>query len=301
MDISDNSRQLAPGPKARVCYICGRQYMVHSYDIHLKQCKELFLAREALKDPRERKKLPEDPMERLLKGGGAVGESETSSPDKRGGGGGGGSVMNSPATGGALNTEGMSLDEINRIASEAFNNEALARCAFCGRTFLPEKLAIHNKSCTAENPARRVNEGVRKGLPPADISAAAEQPRRPATSSGVPGTGKPRRSLVSGQGEHDSGTPKKESNGDGEVNLKLENGELRGHIGGMAGRNIRATKPNSSVHPPLDTSPIPDFATKEEGIEYLTSKIDILETMAGDIFSSIAEMKKVLGKIKELP
>jgi hypothetical protein len=39
-----------------------RQYGTSSYDIHLKQCKELWIAREAQKDPKERKPLPEDPL-----------------------------------------------------------------------------------------------------------------------------------------------------------------------------------------------------------------------------------------------
>jgi hypothetical protein len=36
------------GPKTRMCHICGRQYGLHSFDIHLKQCKELWIAREVL-------------------------------------------------------------------------------------------------------------------------------------------------------------------------------------------------------------------------------------------------------------
>ena len=39
---------------------------------------------------------------------------------------------------------------------------ALARCEYCGRTFLPEKLIIHNRSCTAEKPARAVNDPVNR-------------------------------------------------------------------------------------------------------------------------------------------
>lgn len=297
MDVTDNSRQLAAAPKARVCYVCGRQYMVHSFDIHIKQCKELFLAREALKDPRDRKKLPEDPVERMMRGGGG-GDDGTGSPDRRSTG--GGSAMNSPAPGGGGgSTEGMSLDEINRMATDAYNNEALSKCAFCGRTFLPEKLAIHNKSCTAENPARKVSEGVRKGIPTPDISSGGELPRRPATSSGPSSSSasKPKRVQLpaesAGPGESSS------SNNDG-THLKLENGELRGHIGGAAGRSIRAPKPSSS-NTPIDNSPIPDFASKDEGIEYLTTRLDMLEGVAGDIFNAIVDVKKALGKIKNLP
>ena len=55
-------RKVGAGPKARVCYICGRQYMLHSFDIHVEQCRELFDKREALKPPKERKQCPPDPM-----------------------------------------------------------------------------------------------------------------------------------------------------------------------------------------------------------------------------------------------
>ena len=48
-------------PRARVCYICGRQYMIHSFDIHIVQCRDLFEKRENLKPIKERRKCPEDP------------------------------------------------------------------------------------------------------------------------------------------------------------------------------------------------------------------------------------------------
>ena len=80
----------SPGPKSRVCYLCGRLYMLHSFSIHIKQCKELWLAREELKDPKERKKLPEDPYEKLLAGGKDSGGGNLSNSGGGGGGGGGG-------------------------------------------------------------------------------------------------------------------------------------------------------------------------------------------------------------------
>lgn len=51
----------------------------------------------------------------------------------------------------------------NEIAFKAFNDKALVRCQYCERTFLPEKLAIHHKSCTPDNPARRVGEPLPGG------------------------------------------------------------------------------------------------------------------------------------------
>ena len=47
---------LAPRPKTRLCHVCGRQYGTHSFDIHLKQCKDLWVAREGLKEKKERVK-----------------------------------------------------------------------------------------------------------------------------------------------------------------------------------------------------------------------------------------------------
>lgn len=48
---------------------------------------------------------------------------------------------------------------------------ALARCENCGRTFLPEKLVIHNRSCTSDKPARAVNDPVnRRQSAPASAS-----------------------------------------------------------------------------------------------------------------------------------
>ena len=99
-----------PPPKARVCYICGRQYMLHSFAIHITQCRELFEKREALKPAKERRRCPDDPF---------LNNQHISSMD---------------------------ADAMNDISFKAFNN-SLVPCKNCGRTFLPEKLTIHQHSC----------------------------------------------------------------------------------------------------------------------------------------------------------
>ena len=111
-----DDRQLSTPPKTRLCHICGRQYGQHSFDIHLKQCKELWVAREGLKEKKERKPLPMDP----------------------------------------LPGDDTDIEEINRLANDIYNKVSLDTCLHCGRSFLLEKLIVHNRSCTAENPARRV-------------------------------------------------------------------------------------------------------------------------------------------------
>jgi hypothetical protein len=55
------------------------------------------------------------------------------------------------------------LDVLNAASQQVWSTETLLRCVNCNRSFLPEKLKIHNKSCTAANPARRVDEPVKRG------------------------------------------------------------------------------------------------------------------------------------------
>ncbi|RYH07160.1 hypothetical protein EON65_42035 [archaeon] len=261
-------QQLSPGPKARICYICGRQYMLHSYEIHLKQCKELWIAREAQKPERERKPLPEDPALRLM-GGGGGGKKKKSSAG--GGDDGDGDGDNDTNTGGA---EGLSLDEINRLANEAYNTESLSTCAHCGRTFLPEKLAIHNKSCTAEHPARRVNEGVRKGTDVPKISQPS--PARPSTTSGT-------RCVQS--------SPAPDT-----ISEDSEGGHLAGAMGGPAGRNIRKAKTTKAAN----SAPPPSFGSKEEAIEFLASKVEAMEGMMEEMVRSIAQVKSTITSLSNM-
>jgi hypothetical protein len=125
------NKKAGHGPRARLCYICGRQTLLAGFNHHVEGCSKLYLQREALKPPRERRPLPADPM--LSMGVG----------------------FDSP-----LNV-GNNLDQINALSQQAYN-ATLSVCQFCGRKFIPEKLAIHNRSCRADNPARRVDESVNR-------------------------------------------------------------------------------------------------------------------------------------------
>ena len=51
------------------------------------------------------------------------------------------------------------LDTHNQAASDAYNTSALVACPHCSRTFLPERLEIHNRLCTAEKPMVRTVKG----------------------------------------------------------------------------------------------------------------------------------------------
>ena len=98
--------------------MCGRLYGSASYSSHLKTCQDLFVKKEAFKPSKEdRKPLPEDPFVSI---------------DRE-----------------------LSLSEMNDIATEVYNSRMMATCQFCLRTFTHEQLPKHNKSCTAEKPAKR--------------------------------------------------------------------------------------------------------------------------------------------------
>lgn len=111
-------------PKARICYICGRPTLLPGYPQHVIQCKALFEKREMAKPAKERRALPRDPME--LMGGSTRGGKHD-------------------------------LDALNDVAMKSWE-QTLLPCQNCGRTFLPEKLPIHQRSCTVSNPARRVGK-----------------------------------------------------------------------------------------------------------------------------------------------
>ena len=284
--------------------------MLHSFSIHIKQCKELWLAREELKDPKERKKLPEDPYEKLLAGGKDSGGGNLSNS----GGGGGGGGERPSTSGGTAQISAKDLDELNKLASDTFNNETMERCAFCDRTFLAEKLKIHNRSCTADKPARKVNDSVRRGNAVLDVynpssSDSNVTPTRPHTSSGVPA----RSSLRDSSSKKASDVQRSvnfppddedDTNDGGDEaipSLKLDNGALVGHMGGASGINIRKTNAVQKAKPsPLKKSPS-EFATKEEAITYLTNRLEGLETTATDLVNAISEVKTILSTLSELP
>ena len=115
------------GPRARVCYICGREVLISGYEFHTTQCASLFQKREALKPKGEQRKLPENPF--------------NAAPPI------------------ADNMSKEMIEEMNALSINAFA-ETLTSCQWCGRKFLPDKLVIHNRSCTQATPARKVGDPV---------------------------------------------------------------------------------------------------------------------------------------------
>ncbi|CAG9316090.1 unnamed protein product [Blepharisma stoltei] len=108
-------------PKALICYICGREFGTTSLGIHQKNCARLWEERENLKPKRERRPLPEPPKEIAI------------------------------ASSGKDN-----IDQFNDIAFNAFTSKSMAQCPNCARKFLEDRLVIHLRSCTSENPCKPV-------------------------------------------------------------------------------------------------------------------------------------------------
>lgn len=173
-------------PRAVTCHICGRGYGSSSLGIHLKACETKFLREESEKPASQRRPLPPRPS---LSAGSGSGFS---------------SSQNVP-----VSMDVSSLQAYNEAASATFSN--MSACPNCSRRFLPDRLPIHLRSCTAASPARRVGAplpgggggafggedeegGEEKYAPPPPAPAAT---LRPATAAAA--VGPPRRSLSRGR------------------------------------------------------------------------------------------------------
>jgi hypothetical protein len=163
LNVGGGSTSFGRRPPAVLCQICGRLFGTASISIHMKACTARFLEEESKKPKAQRRALPQ-----FIEGGSGVG---------------GGGGLPSYAS---MTPE--ELDARNDAAMKNFNDAVLQKCANCGRTFLPDRLAIHHRSCTPDNPARRVGEkGVANGGAPTTInissSAAPAAAPAPAVSA----------------------------------------------------------------------------------------------------------------------
>uniref|UniRef100_A0A914Y0Z1 Zinc finger protein 474 n=1 Tax=Panagrolaimus superbus TaxID=310955 RepID=A0A914Y0Z1_9BILA len=114
-----------PGPpKAKkpaptvYCFICGRQFGSKSIEIHIPQCLKKWHI-ENNKLPKSQRR-PEPVKPEIIK------------------------------TGETIDVE--ATNEAMWQSSQA----NLVKCEWCGRSFGPDRLAVHHRSCTKENPAKRV-------------------------------------------------------------------------------------------------------------------------------------------------
>jgi len=108
------------------CYLCGRDFGSRSIAIHVPHCRKRWEdeQRKIPKSQRRSPPTPPDQLDEVLQG----------------------------------KLEGEDLRKFNEAAMTEWNRAVLEECEYCGRTFLPNKLAKHQKSCTQEKPMTNPNK-----------------------------------------------------------------------------------------------------------------------------------------------
>ena len=111
--ISDNPHPpkaiVPPGPKFILCYICGRKFGTKSIDFHAPQCLEKWKIENDRLPKSQRRPIPQKPD--VMSGGGKY-----------------------------------DVDAMNDAAWKSAQAQ-LIPCENCGRTFAPDRLAVHQKAC----------------------------------------------------------------------------------------------------------------------------------------------------------
>jgi hypothetical protein len=113
----------APGqrPRGLICPLCGREYGTASLQIHMKSCRQKFEL--------QQQDLPKNMRRSADKIIAAYEQNQA--------------MMNAFTSG----SGGYNIDAMNDQAFDTYNREALVPCSNCGRTFLPDRLIVHQRSC----------------------------------------------------------------------------------------------------------------------------------------------------------
>ncbi|XP_063956234.1 zinc finger protein 474-like isoform X1 [Lytechinus pictus] len=139
-------------PVAVVCYICGREFGSKSIGIHEPQCMKKWKAENSKLPKHQRRPLPRKPE-----------------------------VF--PSIGG---TSSQDIERFNQAALKSSQAQLLP-CPNCGRTFLPDRLPVHQKSCKGGNAIdRKKLESV--GSVSRSWSGPETQTPRPPSTQERPGT-----------------------------------------------------------------------------------------------------------------
>ncbi|KAM6469148.1 zinc finger protein 475 isoform 1-T1 [Liasis olivaceus] len=113
--ISDKSPMIRRPPTI-ICYICGREYGTHSISIHEPQCLKKWHIENNQLPKHLRRPEPVKPVVRSI---GAKGYYD--------------------------------LDALNESSWQSAQSQ-LVPCDICGRTFLPDRLIVHQRSCKPKTP-----------------------------------------------------------------------------------------------------------------------------------------------------
>lgn len=127
-------------PPHVVCYICGRLYGTTSISLHIPKCLEKWEMENAQLPRHLRRKPPQRPT-----GWGTTPLS--SDPRER----------------------GAQLDAMNDLAFAASQNQ-LVPCENCGRTFNPDRLPVHQRSCRLNSPLK-----LSKNFDPSKVKSRGQE------------------------------------------------------------------------------------------------------------------------------
>lgn len=176
------NRGAGHAPKFIICYLCGRQFGTASIGIHRPQCylKRLIVWERG--DPAIRGLKPLSPREHEK-----VMKARTANAEAAGGiAAGGGYSCAGRIGGGGFGRQAASSDVAlyNQLQMEAFNDTALSPCPNCGRTFLPDRLLVHLRSCKPGKTAKPIPTAASRVAPPVTTSSAATTSASPAPAKG---------------------------------------------------------------------------------------------------------------------
>lgn len=114
---SVGSPKMSSRPRMLMCPLCGKEYGSLSLSIHMKTCKVKF-EQEQQTLPKAQRKSADTIIEKF-----------------------------NQMQQGLKSTGQYNLDQVNAEAFDMYNKEALVPCDMCGRTFLPDRLIVHQRSC----------------------------------------------------------------------------------------------------------------------------------------------------------
>lgn len=117
--------QAQQGPRTVVCYICGREFGSKSLPIHEPQCLEKWKIQNSKLPKEQRRPVPKKPE--TLGQGGTV-----------------------------------TREQMNEAAWQTAQ-AALVPCPNCGRTFLPDRLAVHQRACKPKPGAKASGSNPNEG------------------------------------------------------------------------------------------------------------------------------------------
>lgn len=118
-DSSAGMRRVHSRPRMHLCYICGREYGSASLPIHQKKCLEKRAIEQSRLPKHLRTPAPKPPMQTQSTSGGSVGNNS------------------------------QQIDQVDAMNAAAYDawKASLSPCPHCGRTFVPESLKVHLRSC----------------------------------------------------------------------------------------------------------------------------------------------------------